>query len=168
MAYEPKTKVVDTRGFAENLLSHIAENQLEALEWASDGDGLPKIAKFAASAAGRLSTVFPSLMVTRRSQASDTEDMVNTVLTVDLELMVSGRDADTVTSNSAKYAMAVESLIRNAPVQSLTAGGKVHVNGTLETVETDFAVLRGSTAASSQFLQITNFRATWVLGSSAR
>lgn len=167
MSYTPKIQVVDTREFAKNLLAHIEANQEDALDWASDGDGLAPIAKFFSSAAGRITTSFPCLMVKTRGQASDTEDTVTTALSLDLELMVAGRDADTVVESSTKYAMAVESLIRNARVSELLPSGKVHVTGALETLETSFDVLRGSTTGSSQFMQITEFRATFVLTSSA-
>lgn len=166
MSYEPALQVMDTRSFAENLLAFIEDNQKAAIEWASD-EPLAPIAKFYASAAGRLTTVFPCLMVTKRSQATTTEDMLQTAFSIDLELMVSGKDADAVTEASQCYAMAIESLIQNAKVEDLTADSELRIRGTLDTLETDFDVLRGLNASGSHFMQITNFRAVWILSASA-
>jgi hypothetical protein len=169
MAYNPKLAVIDTRQLAENILNFIEDNQEIALEWASlTTEEIKPIAKFYNSAGGRLTTVFPALMVVKRSQATNTDDMLQTAYALDLELMVSGKDAETVTEKSAVYAMALESLLQNVRIKDFFDDAKVAANGNLDTLETEFDVLRGLNASGSAFLQITSFRAVWILNAGAQ
>ena len=75
MPYTPQFNTFDPRAFVDNLLTAIEDQQEDALAWvAGEDEPLPNIAKFYNSAAGRLTTVFPVLMVTNHSAAQKTED----------------------------------------------------------------------------------------------
>ena len=168
MPYTPQFNVFDPRAFADDVLAAIEDQQEDALAWAAgDATPLPNIAKFYNSAAGRLTTVFPSLMITSRNHATSTEDTLNIAVSLDFELMVSGGNADSVIEKSAVYAYVIESILQNTRPKSFSSNSAISFNGNLDSLETDFGVLRGLNAGGSSFLQITQIRAIWILTASA-
>jgi hypothetical protein len=167
MPYTPTFNTFDPRAFVENLLTAIEDQQEEALAWvAGEDEPLPNIAKFYNSAAGRLTTVFPVLMVTNHSAAQKTEDTLEVAMSVDFELMISGGNPDILTSKALDYSYMLTSILQNTRPKSLSTTA-VAFNGYLDTLETEFSVLRGLNGSSSSFLQIVQYRAIWILTASA-
>ena len=69
--WNPQFKVIDTRFLGQNILDYIETNQEDALTWANGGAGLDPLAKFYTNAAGRLQTIFPSLMILAQTNETD-------------------------------------------------------------------------------------------------
>ena len=168
MAYTPTLNAFDSRALIDNILGAVETNQEDALVWAvGDQDAPPPIAKFYNNAAGRLTTVFPVLMVTNHSLAVQSEDTLNAAVSVDLELMVSGGSPEQVTERSLIYAYVIQSILTNTKTKLLAEGSAVPFNGTLDSLETEFSVLRGLNGSASAFFQITQFRAIYIIPASA-
>jgi hypothetical protein len=105
-------------------------------------------------------------MVTNHSAAQKTEDTLEVAMSVDFELMISGGNPDILTSKALDYSYMLTSILQNTRPKSLSTTA-VAFNGYLDTLETEFSVLRGLNGSSSSFLQIVQYRAIWILTASA-
>jgi hypothetical protein len=137
MAWAPQKQVIDLSQIADNLLGYIEANQVEVLDWASNGDGLTPFAKFYTNASGRLQTIFPSLMILNQTCETD----------------LAGDKG-------------IESILANIPSADLTANSDPIMTAALFEIETRLDILRGQQSPTA-FLQIFQTRCVFRLTASA-
>jgi hypothetical protein len=165
MTWNPHFKVVDVTNTVDNLLGYIETHQAEVLLWAQGDPVLAGFAGLYANAAGRLGTLFPSLMVlSQRSETDLSGDILITGLELVLEGTVTGSSADLLVLNTKTYAMALESILANIESEDLT--GDPQVTAQLFEVGTTFDILRGQKTANS-WMQIFQTKCLYKLMSAA-
>lgn len=158
MTWAPETNVVDLRLAADNILGYIGDNQSEAHAWANGGTALPDYQKLYSNAAGRLGSLFPSLMILDQEdegEEAETEngDVLLTGLKLTFECTVTGSDPDELVLTTKKYDMALKSMLANIPSATITANGLVTAHAWVKQIGTKYDILRGQKTANS-FLQI--------------
>lgn len=166
MGWTPTVKVLDLRHIANNLLAYIEANQADALEWAYEAPATATgFLKFYKSAKGRLSTIFPCLMILEKGVANDLEDAITGVLTIKFEAVIAGADADTLADDAVKYGMALESMLANIPKATLgTADDESPLinpmTGGLILLETEYDE---SSSLNGTFFQVFQTKASYQL-----
>lgn len=168
MAWVPQKQVIDLTLIVSNLLSYIGTNDADALAWSNGGTALAQFAGLYPNATGRLSTLFPQIIVLDQehlSEESETEegDVLVVKLALTLEIALTGPNADTLVLTTKKYAMALESMLANIPAATLTAGSLVQTHASLTRLQTAFDQVQGAAKNASSWLQIFQTRVEYQL-----
>ena len=165
--WQPKTAIADEKKLLGNLLGFFRTNQKDALAWANGGVALKEFVELHNSATGRVDTVFPVLMIaaTRLKTDFDDGDILEAAWQIEIELAVADSKADLATEKTHKYAAAVESMLANILSRDLCAGFSQLQKSYLETIVSEFDVLRKRSA--NEFLQIAVLSAEFSLKTSA-
>lgn len=163
MTWAPDYKVIDLSQIADNLLGYIEAQQIDALEWANGGSGLPEFAKFYTNSSGRLQTIFPSLMILTQETGTDLAgDILQGGLKLTLEATISGPNTDELVANTKLYAKALESMLANIPAETFTAGSDPAMHSALMEIETRLDVVR-SIVGVSGFVQVFQIQCLYKL-----
>jgi hypothetical protein len=161
MTWEPELNVVDLTPVVDNLLGYIEDNQTDALEWASAG-GLAPLTTYK-NAAGRLSTIYPQLIVLTQTDSGEvgTDSLASTEFVLRIETAVMGT-ADELPTVTKQYDLAIRSMLVNVPSEMLCAGMKTTTRVMeREIPATVYDVLRGTKRANS-YLQIFQTEMTYI------
>lgn len=154
MAWTPRNNIIDLDKITENLFAFITTNQADAILWANNNVALTAFAKLYPSARGRLSTVFPCLMLLKKNVATDfSGDMLQASISLIFEAQIQGGNVDDIVEKAEKYAKAVESMLINIPMATLTTGTFKPQTGDIENIETEYDLLR-SNKGNTVYLQI--------------
>lgn len=160
MAWTPQEQVWDPRHLAANLFAWFELRQAEALAWANDGGtpSLPPVADFFLNE--RVPTRFPSVMLRRAAYRTKTrEDVAEVETVIQFEALLVHGDQQWLAANAPKYAMALESMVKNIPKTSLDENSKIEFTGSLLEIGTTFDFLRSS---GNQFLQSFTVQVNWL------
>ena len=169
--YQPKEQVLDLRQTADNIFAFIAANQVDAAEWAGAENYRP-INNFYISAAGRLNTIFPALMLIEKETALDaTGDLLNSACRLTFEYYLDGSDTDQLVRDASAAAYILESMLSNLPHGTFDAGVAPsirHQPFQLSSLETFYDVLRGFTEDGSAFIQLVQMRTVYLIKAQSR
>lgn len=174
MSWTPTEQVFDESPYVDNLLAFIAENDDAALAWATGGNvgELPGFNGLYPNASGRLTTLFPALVVVSQileaPQNLNDGDALIGQYSLTLQMGLSGPNADALALTTKTYAVALASMLMNIDAVSLTDGSLLDVAKIvpLGYRTTYDEIGRGGMTASS-WLQITQIRVEYQLISQA-
>lgn len=163
MAWPPNEhfQVFDERALNDNFIGFLSTNQAAALAWANGGaaPALPAIRQFNKSP--RLTTVFPAVTFLQTQHSSAWGDnILIIVVSMVLELAVAHGDQDTLTDQSRKYVMALESLLANIPETTFRQNSIIPITSTIREMETVFDI-QGK--LKNKFIQISQTSVSWVV-----
>lgn len=164
MAWEPTYSVINARAIADNLLAYFETNQAAALTWAGGGS-LKPFKKFSNSVGDRLKPVFPSIAFSDDNDAVDyTLDLPEGAYSLTFQLSIQNADPDTATTQARVYALAVLSMIRNCPPDTLAANTHTFERGNvLESMECGFDPIMAHENRQNDFLQVLQIRTVFKL-----
>ena len=122
MAWTPTLNAVDTAQIEKNIFAYIADNQVDALEWANNGDSLKNFVFLEEAIADPDTVKFPSLAVVDSSETISFDEEVNEVIfEIGFESIIYHADASRVPLLMRKYGTALKSMLANIPAATLTA-----------------------------------------------
>lgn len=167
MTWNPKNNSIDVSKIIDNLFAFLEAEQTEALAFIKGADSidLPDWKKFYKSSAGRITTIFPLLMLIKREAATDfSSDVLSVGLRLTFEALIQGGNKDLIVLQADKYAAALESMLINVPPEVLTANVFNIVDSIESEIETEFDFLRGNRANKpTTFLQGFQTQITYIL-----
>lgn len=111
--FKPKLNVIDIRRVVDNIFAHVQTVQADVYSWL--GVDLPPIKKYYTSAAGRLTTIFPALMVLEKQVSTDPGDILAASVALIFEFQVEGPDTDQLVSDGDAYGFCLETMLMNLP-----------------------------------------------------
>lgn len=158
--WEPQINVVDATKIKNNILTFLAENQVEALKWANGGvSGLDAIKDFHKSP--RTVTRFPSVMVLQIEHDTKWFDTIMQIsFSIVFETALIHGKPDILADMAPKYSMALESMLSNVPETTFNADSIIDITSTGMEVKTTFAV-QGT--YKQQFIQVFQTRMDWII-----
>ena len=162
----PKNNSVDISKIIGNLFQFLVENQAAELEKVrGELPNLPSFKKLYTSSAGRLSTVFPCLMLVKKEKATDfSQDILSVALRLTFEVSIQGGKTDAIVIQADKYSAALESMLINIPPGVLTDGEFSIVDSIETEIETEFDLMRGNSKTKpTAFLQQFQTQITYIL-----
>lgn len=134
MAWAPKSKALNLRAIADNLLAFWTLNQEEAIPWAAAElgyvDEIPLLKKLAQNAFAMLGPNFPAVGFASDADAADYNDAIASGYIVRFLCMVTGPDPDICVRQARVYALALTSMMLNCPKATLTDKARVVANNT--------------------------------------
>ncbi len=163
MSYSPQINVLDATQIRDNLISHMSDNQAEALKWANGGVALPSIKDFHKSA--RLVTVFPALSFLQIDHESKWDENILIIdFSITLETAIIHGNKDTLADRGPKYSMAIESMLANIPETTFQQNSIIDITSTGMGVKTTFDV-QGK--YKTQYIEVFQTRANWTIEAAA-
>lgn len=169
MAWTPANTVINARAVAENLLTYIEANQVEALAWAHGAAGLKPLARFENTAADPNNPVYPAIQFVSDNEAMDYGgEYPRGAYSLTFEVLVVNATPGTALLNARSYDRAVKSMVRNCPNATWAANTGARSHGSwLETVESGFDPIQKH-ETQMMFLQQFQIRATYFLEGAAQ
>jgi hypothetical protein len=163
VSWSPRNNIIDLDKIVENLFAFMTTNQTDAILWANNNVALTAFAKLYPSARGRLSTVFPCLMLLKKNIVTDfSGDLVQASISLIFEAQIQGGNVDVIVEKAEKYAKAVESMLINIPMKDLTNGALNLQSGDIENIETEYDLLR-SNKGNTVYLQVFQTQIEYII-----
>jgi len=167
MSWNPRQKIIDTRFLGQNILSFVADNQADALEWANGGEPLKELQEFAVSIANRNAPVLPSIAIADDGNATDFgSDVLKSAYEITLEIMVGNASATDAANMARCYKHALESMLLNIPKTDLFAGAEILLDFRISGIETGFDEIKAS-KSKNYFMQMFQTKVIYELYASA-
>ena len=168
MSWTPTQNILDVTRITDNLFAYIEANYEAALIWANPTGNLPPVEKFYKSAVGRVTMVFPSLMLIDKANAtSDEQDVLDGEFRLRFEFVIKGGDAEKLVSDAAYYAAALESMLINIESHTLCAAAKTEMFAARDSIETIFDQIGQDKVSASIYYQAFQTEITYRLRASA-
>lgn len=151
--------VLTARAIPLNILAYIQSDQDSYLE-----TGLKAIKNVSQTVANRSVPYYPSIAFSDDNDAKDySGDVIQAAYSATFEISVTSNDPDDAVTQARKYAAGVESMILNCPTLTTNTGA---TSASIQTLESGFDPIK-TNDQQSEFLQVFQIRATWLLTAGA-